>query len=74
MNIHDFMEEAVSLPVDMRAELANKLLESLNLTDPTIDQAWIDLAESRLDEIESGKVQLISSEDVFNELNLNTVK
>jgi putative addiction module component (TIGR02574 family) len=74
MNIHDFMEEAVSLPVDMRAELANKLLESLNLTDPTIDQAWIDLAESRLDEIKSGKVQLISSEDVFNELNLNTVK
>ena len=74
MNIHDFMEEAVSLPVDMRAELANKLLESLNLTDPTIDQAWIDLAESRLDEIESGKVQLISGEEVFNELNLKTVK
>ncbi|WDE96544.1 addiction module protein [Lentisphaera profundi] len=74
MKIHDFMEEAVSLPVEMRAELANKLLESLNLTDPSIDQAWADLAESRLDEIESGKVKLIPGEDVFSEFNLNTVK
>lgn len=64
---HDkVIEEALSLPANLRLSLIEKLLESLNQTiDPEIDRLWAEEAERRVLQIEEGKAQLISGEEVF---------
>lgn len=60
------MDEALSLPADVRIGLVEKILESLNLpTRPEIDQLWAEEAERRAGEIDSGKVELLPGEEVF---------
>jgi putative addiction module component (TIGR02574 family) len=62
-------EEALSLPVDARLVLIEKLLTSLNLpTSEEIDRAWSEEAEHRLDQIESGEAKLLPGEEVFSRL------
>lgn len=62
-------EEALSLPADMRIDLVEKLLTSLNLpTQDDIDREWAAEAERRVAEIESGEVALIPIEEVFEKL------
>ncbi len=64
-----FLLEALALPVDQRAELADKLLESLNGPIPEeIERAWAEEAERRVAEIKSGKVKPIPAEDVFKKI------
>lgn len=64
---HDkVIEEALSLPANLRLSLIEKLLESLNQTiDPEIDRLWAEEAERRVLQVEEGKAQLISGEEVF---------
>lgn len=63
------MEEALSLPADMRIDLVDKLLTSLNLpTQDDIDREWAEEAERRVAEIESGDVKLTPIEEVFEKL------
>ncbi|NTW55248.1 MAG: addiction module protein [Chlorobaculum sp.] len=64
---HDrVIEEALSLPANLRLSLIQKLYESLNQTiDPEIDRLWADEAERRISQIEEGKAQWISGEEVF---------
>jgi hypothetical protein len=48
------------------SENCNKISESLNQTiDPEIDRLWADEAERRIAQIEEGKAQWISGEEVF---------
>lgn len=61
----DLIEEAVSLPIEIRTKLVNKLLESLNPTERKIDELWVVEAEKRVEEIRTGKVKTIPGEDVF---------
>lgn len=61
----DLIEEAVSLPIEIRTKLVNKLLESLNPTEHKIDELWVVEAEKRVEEIRTGKVKTIPGEDVF---------
>ena len=57
--------EALHLPVSERAKLAHSLLLSLeNLSDAELQEAWLDEAQRRADEIDQGLVELISSEEV----------
>lgn len=64
-----FAEEALLLPREDRAELVNKLLESLNLnTQAEIDSLWSDEAEKRVKEYEEGKIKAIDGENVFKEI------
>lgn len=64
---HDrIIEEALSLPANLRLSLIEKLQESLNQTiDPEIDRLWADEVERRIAQIEEGKAQWISGEEVF---------
>jgi putative addiction module component (TIGR02574 family) len=56
---------ALHLPVSARAELAHKLLLSLdNMSESEIEAAWFDEAERRANEIDLGIVQLIPAEEV----------
>jgi len=68
LKTNDLISEMVSLPVDMRAMLANKLLESLNPTASEVDSLWADVAERRVQEIQTGKVKTIPGNEVFNKI------
>jgi putative addiction module component (TIGR02574 family) len=58
--------EALQLPPKERARLAQRLLASLDPeSDRDAEQAWLEEAESRLDELEAGKVAGIPAEQVF---------
>ena len=62
------ISEAVSLPVDIRTLLVNKLLESLNSTRKEIDELWAKEAEKRVEDIRTGKVKTVPGEKVFKEI------
>jgi putative addiction module component (TIGR02574 family) len=64
----ELMDEAMSLPVEFRAQLADKLLKSLNPAQAEIDELWALEAEKRVADIESGRVQLIPGEEVFGKI------
>ena len=63
------IEEALSLPADIRLNLVEKLITSLNLPiDEDIDRLWAEEAERRISQIESGEVKLVPGEDVFSKI------
>ncbi len=64
----ELISEAMSLPVDIRALIVNKLLESLNPSRKEIDALWAAEAEKRIEEIRTGKVKTIPGEEVFKEI------
>jgi putative addiction module component (TIGR02574 family) len=64
----ELINEAMSLPVELRARLVDELLKSLNPSQAEIDELWAAEAERRVGEIESGKVKPIPGEQVFKEL------
>ena len=67
--VEKMFDEALSLPTEMRAELADRLLGSLNIpTRSEIDEAWAEEAERRLQEVADGSVKPIPGEEVFREL------
>ena len=57
--------EALHLPPSERAKLAHSLLLSLeNLSDVELQEAWLDEAQRRAEDIDKGLVELISAEEV----------
>ncbi len=62
MTTRKLLEEALSLPVEQRALLADSLLRSLNQPRATID------AKKRLRDLRSGKVKAIPGDEVFSEI------
>ncbi len=62
-------KEALSLPPKSRAKLAEKLLESLDVSKQReIDALWAEEAENRLDAFEQGKLQAIPGPEAFKKL------
>jgi putative addiction module component (TIGR02574 family) len=61
--------EALSLPEKDRADLARVLLLSLGDEgrEPDAEAAWVDEAERRFEELESGAAAAIPSDQVFEE-------
>jgi putative addiction module component (TIGR02574 family) len=58
-------KEALDLPIQERAKLAQRLLESLDaISEAETEQLWLDVATRRAEEIDQGKVQLVSSEEL----------
>lgn len=58
-------EEALALPVQERAKLIERLLESLDtLPEREAEALWFDVAEQRAREIDEGKVQLVTPEEL----------
>ena len=60
----EIMDLVDSLPIDMKLELVDRLLESISPRRKDIDDAWKEEVERRIDEVESGKVKLIPLEVV----------
>ena len=58
--------KALQLPPEDRARLAEKLISSLDQeTDPDAGDLWLQEAERRLEEIESGKVATVVADRVI---------
>ena len=68
MNIETIRYEALSLPVQERAYLAEQLLSSLDsLSEAEIEHLWFQEAALRASELDQGLVQRISSDVVLRE-------
>jgi len=64
-----FIADALMLPVEERAELVDKLLQSLNVsTQSDIDHMWAQEVEKRINEYDSKKVESLNGEDVIKEI------
>jgi len=60
----ELLHEALDLPVELRAALADSLLDSLDATvDEGAEIAWREEVEQRLAELGRGEVELISGAD-----------
>lgn len=68
LSAKELLNQAVSLPVEERANLVDSILKSLNNPNDEIDKKWIEVARNRLNEIRSGKVQAIPGNEVFQKI------
>lgn len=59
------LNQALDLPANERAILAEQILLSLDLPDAEIDELWAVEAESRIDEYEKGNIKTKSAQEVF---------
>lgn len=65
MDTESIEREALHLPTAARAQLAHKLLLSLeDLSEAELDELWLDEAERRTRDIDEGRVQLVPAEEV----------
>ena len=65
------LEDAMRLPPETRAALAGSLLSSLDeVADEDAATAWQAEVTKRLEEIDSGQVQLVSRDDAQNSIPL----
>ncbi|MCP4405119.1 MAG: addiction module protein [bacterium] len=61
--VKNIVENALSLPSNSRAFIAEVLLESLDFEeDFPINQAWLDEIERRCSDIDNGNIELIPGE------------
>ncbi len=64
-DVAQLFEEAASLPESDRAELAGRLLQSLDgEPDEGVEAAWAEEIERRIRQLDSGEVKTISWEEV----------
>ncbi len=62
---HELLQKALALLENERAELAGNLISSLDATvDQEVDAAWQQEVVRRLHEVQSGKVETVSWEEV----------
>ena len=69
MNSPSIEQSVLSLPKPERAHLVNLLLDSLDAPSETeIQDIWLSEARRRADDIDSGKVSLVSDEQLEREV------
>jgi hypothetical protein len=69
MTVEQIVVEALALPSEARALLADRLVESLDpAEDSDIRQIWMREARRRMDEVRRGEVETIAAEVVFAEV------
>jgi len=65
MTTGKIVEEALRLPRESRALLAEKLLESLDYEEFEVSPKWMAEIRRRCKEIDEGAVKLVPAEQVF---------
>ncbi len=66
MTIDQIAEEALALPSEARALLADRLVESLDAAEANrIDKLWATEAKRRRDEVRQGRVQTIPGDEAL---------
>lgn len=61
----ELIRQVTALPVEERALVVDSVLRTLHVPEAEIDQAWAAVAERRLAELRSGRVQAVPGEQVF---------
>ncbi len=64
----DLLKRALALPVDQRAALANSLLDSLEGTDESAQNAWDDEVARRIEDLRTGKAVTVPWAQLHREL------
>ncbi len=67
-NTQQLIDQAISLPVEERANIVDSLLRSLNRPNEEIDKQWFEVAKKRLNDLRSGKVKAIPGTEVFKKV------
>jgi putative addiction module component (TIGR02574 family) len=67
-NAEQVLADALSLPPNERAALAERLFSSLDISPDELDRLWAQEADSRIDAYESGKLKSISARQVFKNI------
>lgn len=64
--LSEITDKALSLPIDDRVTLAQRLWDSIEgFIDPETEDAWLKEAEKRWQEIEEGRVECIPAEEAM---------
>ena len=66
--ISDLLKRALALSVDERAALAHTLLDSLEVTDEAVQEAWDDEVARRIGDLKAGKAVTVPWEQLHREL------
>ncbi|MBI5186547.1 MAG: addiction module protein [Nitrospinae bacterium] len=56
------------LPIDIKTQLVEKLLNSMHPHQKNIDELWVEEAEKRVNEVKNGGAKTIPGETVFKEI------
>jgi putative addiction module component (TIGR02574 family) len=68
-NSEEVTAQAMALPPDARALLADRLLNSLDSPGrKDLDRLWAEEAERRVQQIKNGEVELLPGEEVFEDI------
>ena len=66
--VSDLLKMALALPVDERAALANTLLDSLEITNESVQEAWDAEVARRIQDLKAGKAVTVRWEELRREL------
>jgi hypothetical protein len=71
LTFEQITQQALALPVDIRTQLANVLLESLDTSfDKSIQHYWTTEACRRRDEIRNGQVKTIAGDEALKRVRM----
>ena len=68
MELQQFLHEARQLSPNERVKLVEQLLDSLDQSDPAIDQAWLEECHRRAHAIDQGKIALVDFDQAIARL------
>ena len=67
--VEELADEAMNLPAESRARLADLLVESLDANElGQIDRLWVSEAKRRRDEVRSGRVETIPGDEALQKV------
>ena len=66
--ISELLKRALALPVEERAALANTLLDSLETTNESVQEAWDEEVARRIEDSKAGRAVTVPWEDLHREL------
>jgi putative addiction module component (TIGR02574 family) len=65
MGKHELIDLALQLNAAERYEVVEKIMQSLDKSDPEIDKVWAEEALHRAEACDAGRMKTISFDDVF---------
>jgi putative addiction module component (TIGR02574 family) len=66
--VSELLKRALALPVDERAALANTLLDTLETTNESVQEAWDAEVARRIDDLKAGRAVTVPWEELHREL------
>ena len=61
-------DEIDTLPIDLKTQIVDKILNSISPINKSIDDLWIQEANHRKNEIESNNIKLVKGDEVFKKI------